>query len=168
MLAPKPAETASGAAGSRPAVTVIKDQLWKQGKGAYDEVFGVPLRILLRTILTVVLLLGSGAGDWAPVAAHECCCGAVPAGVEDSCPCPKPESNRSSSRGVCSERQVVVATPAARRAEQARKRMEPRPEPQAWANVAVAVRTEPLSEVTGWGREPDLGRHLAQLNTFRI
>ena len=149
-------------------MTVIKDHLWKQGKAAYDGSFGVPLRTLLRAILTVMLLLGSGAGDWAPVAAHECCCGDVPAGVEDSCPCPKPESNRGPSRTLCSERQTIVAVQAARRPEQARKRTEPRPEPQGWATAAADVRTELLGEVAGRGRAPDLGRHLAQLNTFRI
>ncbi len=127
-----------------------------------------PLRSLLRAILTVMLLVGSGAGDWAPVAAHECCCGDVPAGIEDSCPCPKPESSRGPARTLCSERQTIVATQAVRRPEQARKRTEPRPEPLDWATAAATVRYEALDEVTGRGREPDLGRHLARLNTFRI
>ena len=126
------------------------------------------MRVILRTILTVALLLGSGLGDWAPVQAqaHESCCCGMPAGVEDACPCPKPEGSRTPTSNPCSNPTTTVATLAARRT-QGERRTEPRPEPATWAQ-AMDVR-----ELSGFpavepGRDPDLGRHLARLNTFRI
>lgn len=135
------------------------------------------MRLILRAILTVVLLLGSGAGIWAPVQAHEshesCCCGAptgsqpgLGAGMEDSCPCPKPEGNRGPASSACTERAAAVAAPTARRA-QGERRTEPRPAPATWAQAASSPeRTEsfPAAE----GRDPDLGRHLARLSALRI
>lgn len=131
---------------------------------------GVSVRSILRAILAVALLLGSGAAEWAapvPGQAHECCCGTVPASIEDSCPCPKPEGNRGPQRSTCTERQVVVATQAVRRGEPGPRRTEPRPEPTSWAalgDAAVAVGFAPRS----LGRDPDLGQHLARLGAFRI
>jgi len=129
---------------------------------------GFSVRTILRTILAVVLLLGSGLGDWAPVQtqAHESCCCGMPAGAEDACPCPKPEGNRTPTSNPCSNPTITVASLAARRT-QGERRTEPRPEPATWAQ-AMDVR-----ELSGYpdaerGRDPDLGRHLARLNTFRI
>ncbi|WP_291270872.1 hypothetical protein [Geothrix sp.] len=135
------------------------------------------MRLILRAILTVVLLLGSGAGIWTPVQAHEshesCCCGAptgigagIGTGMEDSCPCPKPEGNRGPAPSTCTERAAAVAAPTARRT-QVERRTEPRPEPATWAQaVPSPERTEsfPAAE----GRDPDLGRHLARLSALRI
>ncbi|NWJ42233.1 MAG: hypothetical protein HXX12_14815 [Geothrix sp.] len=126
------------------------------------------MRSILRAILAVVLLLGGGAGDWAPAQApHTCCCG-TPSGIEDSCPCPKPEGNRGPSRGACPDRQTVVAPQVSlRRNQQAQRRTEPRPEPTQWAEARVASdATAPRPLVQG--RDPDLGRQLAHLGTFRI
>ena len=131
------------------------------------------MRTILRAILAIALLLGGVGGDWALAESrtaaqpHDCCCGTVPAGMEDPCPCPQPEGNRTPVRGACAERQVVVAT-TARRAEQGDRRTEPRPEPARWARAAYHedVTTVPV-HVEG-GRDPDLGRHLAHLSTFRI
>ena len=130
------------------------------------------MRTILRAILAVALLLGGVGGDWAlaggPAApAHECCCGMVPGGMDDPCPCPKPEGNRTPQRGACAERQVVVA-PSARRVEQGARRTEPRPEPAGWARVAseAGAATRPIS--AEGGRDPDLGRHLAGLSLLRI
>lgn len=131
------------------------------------------MRSILRAILTVVLLLGGVGGDWALAgdraasAPHECCCGMMSGGMEDSCPCPKPEGNRMPQRGACTERQVV-ATQAARRAEQGARRTEPRPEPASWAcSTPDSAESLSLLLIEG-GRDPDLGRHLARLNTLRI
>jgi hypothetical protein len=124
--------------------------------------------LILRAILTIVLLLGGGVGDWAPVNAqtHESCCCGTPTGVEDRCPCPKPEGNRAPSRSLCAERAVSVASLAIRRTQRER-RVEPRPEPAAWAkSSADPTSSEPFPHVQG--RDPDLGRHLARLGTFRI
>lgn len=128
------------------------------------------MRSILRAIFAVVLLLGGGAGDWAPATAtalahHACCCG-VPASMEDSCPCPKPEGNRT-PRGACSERQAPVVQAASRQAEQGQRRTEPRPEPATWARAAASA-NESLALPAARGRDPDLGRHLAHLSTFRI
>ena len=126
------------------------------------------MRTFLRTILAVALLLGSGLGDWAPVQtqAHESCCCGMPAGVEDACPCPKPEGNRTPSSTPCSNPTISVATLAVRRI-QGERRTEPRPEPTAWAR-ALDVRELSGTPSPVPGRDPDLGRHLAQLGTFRI
>ncbi|HEY3399628.1 MAG TPA: hypothetical protein VGK03_03265 [Geothrix sp.] len=130
------------------------------------------MRTILRAILAVALLLGGWGGDWALAGSraaqpHDCCCGAMPSGPEDPCPCPKPESNRTPQRGACTERQVV-ATQAARRAEHGARRTEPRPEPVGWARTeADAPEAIAISISTG-GRDPDLGRHLARLSAFRI
>jgi hypothetical protein len=45
--------------------------------------------------------------------------------------------------------------------------MEPRPEPATWAETAEAHGTA-ASFGFEHGRDPDLGRHLAHLSTFRI
>jgi hypothetical protein len=125
------------------------------------------VRSILRAILAVLLLLGGGAGDWAPAGtSHESCCCGTPARVEDRCPCPKPEDNRGSTRSLCAERSASVASPAARRTLGAR-RIEPRPEPATWAEAAEAPGTA-ASLGFEHGRDPDLGRHLARLSTFRI
>ncbi len=131
---------------------------------------GVSVRSILRAMLAVVLLLGSGAGNWLPVAtqAHESCCCGTPASAEDTCPCPKPEGNRTPLRGACTERQAVVATQAAeRKAEQGQRRAEPRPEPLSWT-LAQADEASSASCTHTGSRDPDLGRHLARLGTFRI
>jgi hypothetical protein len=132
---------------------------------------GFSVRSILRAILTVMLLLGGVGGDWAlagdrAAAPHECCCGMVPGGMDDPCPCPKPEGNRTPLRGACTERQVVAAQ-AARRNEQGERRIEPRPEPVGWARSTSDV-AENVPFPTQGGRDPDLGRHLARLNTLRI
>ena len=128
------------------------------------------MRSILRAIFAVVLLLGGGAGDWAPgtatALAHQACCCGVPSGVEDSCPCPKPEGNRGPSRSLCSERGTVVATVAVRRT-QAEPRTEARPEPAAWTRASQTLASEGVP-APARGRDPDLGRHLARLQTFRI
>lgn len=140
------------------------------------------MRTILRAILAAVLLLGGGAGDWAPVQAsavpaHESCCCGTPAsspasGMEDSCPCPKPEGNQAPSRSACAPRATVLAALAARRTSSERK-TEPRPEPATWAEAfegfdASEAAGSRLSRSSAWGRDPDLGRHLAHLATFRI
>jgi len=143
----------------------VLPQGWKTYDGASE---GFPLRSLLRAMVAVVLLLGSLGGDWAPAttaARHACCCG-MPSGVEDSCPCPKPEGNRT-PRGACSERQAPVVQAASRQAEQGQRRTEPRPEPAGWAR-AGAAEPERLALPAARGRDPDLGRHLAHLSSFRI
>jgi len=133
---------------------------------------GFSVRSILRAILTVALLLGGVGGDWVLAgdqtasAPHECCCGMVPGGMGDTCPCPKPEGNRTPLRGACAERQVVAAQ-AARRSEQGERRTEPRPEPIGWAD-STSDSAESLSTLIEVGRDPDLGRHLARLNTLRI
>lgn len=131
------------------------------------------MRSILRAILAFTLLLGGLGGDWALAGsraarlAHDCCCGPMPAGVEDPCPCPKPDSNRS-PRGACAERQAVAAQGALRRADLGQRRTEPRPEPAGWARAASeAADASPTVPARG-GRDPDLGRHLAHLSTFRI
>jgi hypothetical protein len=127
------------------------------------------VRNILRAILAFALLLGSGAADWAPgqAPAHEACCCGTPAIVEDSCPCPKPEGNRGPTTGACSQRQAVVAAQASR-AEQAQRRKEAGPVPARWATPGLVVRSEDGTSLAPRGRDPDLGRHLAQLSTFRI
>ena len=131
---------------------------------------GFFVRSFLRTILAVVLLLGSGAGDWAqtPTPAHESCCCGTPAGAEDRCPCPKPEGNRGPQRGACAERQSVVALQAARRSEQGQRRTEPRPEPATWLARNVDTPAGLPFLAVHHGRDPDLVRHLAGLGTFQI
>jgi hypothetical protein len=131
---------------------------------------GFSVRSILRAILAIVLLLGSGVGDWLPASsqAHESCCCGTPASGEDSCPCPKPEGNRTPQQGACSERQTVVATQAAeRKAEPGKRRIEPRPEPLSWALMKINESPSESCPQAG-GRAPDLGQHLAALGTFRI
>jgi hypothetical protein len=130
---------------------------------------------LLRTLFAVVLLLGSFGGDWAlgqneqKVAPHSCCCG-MAQGMEDTCPCPKPEGNRTPANGgACTNRQPVTAPlVAACRAESAQRRIEPRPEPA----TRISARNEALEAVNDshsvHGRDPDLGRHLARLGSLLI
>jgi hypothetical protein len=127
------------------------------------------VRNVLRAILAFALLLGSGAADWAPghEPAHEACCCGTPAGVEDSCPCPKPEGNRGPAAGACSERQSVVAVRAPR-AEQAQQRRESSPVPAGWVAARLVVRAEDGTSLGPRDRDPDLGRHLARLHTLRI
>ena len=126
------------------------------------------MRTILRAILAVALLLGSGAADWAPLPtqAHESCCCGRPAGAEDACPCPKPEGNRTPASNPCSNPTITVAALAARRT-QGERRTESRSEPATWAQ-SLDVRELSGSPAAGGGRDPDLGRHLARLNTFRI
>ena len=130
------------------------------------------MRTILRAILAVALLLGGWGGDWALAGSraaqpHDCCCGTMPSGMEDPCPCPKPEGNRTPLRGACTERQVVAAQ-AARRNEQGERRTEPRPEPIGWARSTSEVAAATTHVPARGGRDPDLGRHLAHLSTFRI
>ena len=130
------------------------------------------MRTILRAILAVALLLGGVGGDWAlagdrtAAQPHECCCGMMPGGMDDPCPCPKPDSNRAPQRGACAERQTPAAQ-AVREAEQGERRTEPRPEPAGW-DRAASVEAESLPLRAEGGRDPDLGRHLAHLSTFRI
>lgn len=130
---------------------------------------GFSVRSILRAILAIALLLGSGAGDWLPAAqAHESCCCGTPANMEDSCPCPKPEGNRTPLRGACAERRDVVAPQASgRKAAQGQRRMEPRPEPVSWT-LALSDEAASMPRTHEGGRDPDLGRHLARLGIFRI
>ncbi|MDP1831769.1 MAG: hypothetical protein Q8K67_06900 [Geothrix sp.] len=136
------------------------------------------MRILLHAILAPILglglllgSLGSLAADRAPVqgqAPESCCCG-TPAGMEDRCPCPRPEGNRGPSRGTCNERPAVVASQAApRKGEQGRRRTESRPGPAMWAGAAVVTSVETGISFVTRGRDPDLGRHLARLSTLRV
>ncbi|WP_257304917.1 hypothetical protein [Geothrix campi] len=130
------------------------------------------MRTILRAILAIALLLGGWGGDWALAGSraaqpHDCCCGTMPGGMGDSCPCPKPEGNRTPLRGACAERQVV-AVQAARRTEQGERRTEPRPEPIGWARATSDVAATTAHVPARGGRDPDLGRHLAHLSTFRI
>jgi len=132
---------------------------------------GFPVRSILRAILAVALLLGGGLGDWTPTAVpgHESCCCGTPAGTEDSCPCPKPEGNRTPTRSTCTDRTAPVASSPSRKGqgEQGERHTEPSPVPTGWDRaVAVVGRTEYLTHVEG--RDPDLGRHLASLGTSRI
>src|ERR1035438_330302 len=100
------------------AVTPVKDSVSPQGWRAYAGKVsgGFSVRTILRTILAFALLFGSGAADWAPVLAqagvlnHESCCCGTPASSEDSCPCPKPEGNRSPSTALCALRTMAVAS----------------------------------------------------------
>jgi hypothetical protein len=88
--------------------------------------------------------------------------------MEDPCPCPKPDTNRTPQRGACTERQTVAAQ-AAREAEQGERRAEPRPEPAGWTGSAASeVAACATASAGARGRDPDLGRHLARLSTFRI
>jgi hypothetical protein len=131
------------------------------------------VRNVLRAILAFALLLGSGAVDWTPgqEPTHESCCCGTPVGAEDSCPCPKPENgpegNRGPARGACGERQAVVAVRASR-AEQAQRRRESDPVPAGWVDSSLVVSLVDGSSFTPHGRDPDLGRHLATLNTLLI
>ena len=128
------------------------------------------VRTILRAILSLPLLLGGGVGDWAPAAplGHESCCCGMAAGGEDRCPCPKPDANRTPSRGSCADRQTSVATQATlRRSEQGQRRTEARPEPATWARATESAAIEAVA-TPARGRDPDLGRHLARLSTFRI
>ena len=133
---------------------------------------GFSVRTILRTILAIALLLGSGIADWAPASAqlgaqaHESCCCGTAAGAEDSCPCPKPEGNRTPSSNLCTNGALSIVSLAVRQTQRER-RAEPRPEPATWAQ-AMDVRELSGSPALMRGRDPDLGRHLAQLNTFRI
>jgi hypothetical protein len=126
------------------------------------------VRSILRAILAVALLLGGGAGDWAPVQgqAHESCCCGMAAGAGDGCPCPKPEGNRTPSNNPCSSPTVSVVALALRRT-QGERRTESRPEPATWAQ-ALDVRELSGLPPAAPGRDPDLGRHLARLSTLRI
>ncbi|MBK9796691.1 MAG: hypothetical protein IPP58_09370 [Holophagaceae bacterium] len=129
---------------------------------------GLTLRLMLRAILAIGLLLGSGAAGWTPALAdaHEsCCCGTLP-GAVDRCPCPKPEGNRTPSSNACVKQAVSQAALAVRQA-QGQRRVEPRPEPATWARDAARPEPTGLS-IPARGRDPDLGRHLARLETFRI
>ncbi|MFN7958570.1 MAG: hypothetical protein U0P46_09645 [Holophagaceae bacterium] len=131
------------------------------------------MRSFLRAMFAVVLLLGGLGGDWAPAAAtaaHACCCGtpaSLPAGMEDGCPCPKPEGSRT-PRGACTERQAPTVQVVQREAEQGQRRSEPRPEPATWARPAADLGGSHAFSAASRGRDPDLGRHLAHLSTFRI
>jgi len=129
---------------------------------------GLSLRLILRAILAIGLLLGSGAADWTPALAdaHESCCCGTPPGAVDTCPCPKPEGSRSPSSTACVKRVVTMANLAVRRAQGQRK-VEPRPEPATWAQATGISESTGLF-LTARGRDPDLGRHLARLETFRI
>jgi len=152
-------------------VTFVKDSVLPHGCQAYDGIlWRYSLRSLLRAILAIVLLLGSGVADWSPVWAqgHESCCCGMPAGTGDTCPCPKPEGNRTPLQGTCGERPSVAAAQASLRgAVQRQRRTEPRPEPTTWA-LAREVRELAGSPAPVGGRDPDLGRHLARLSAFRI
>jgi len=131
---------------------------------------GFSVRSILRAIFAIALLLGGGGGDWtvAKSQTHESCCCGTPAGVADSCPCPKPEGNRGSSRSSCSNSPVVVASATVRRS-QGQRRIEPRPEPTGWASRSMDANASSLdTHPPVGGRDPDLGRHLARLSTFRI
>jgi hypothetical protein len=134
------------------------------------------VRTILRAILAVALLLGSGFGDWAPAPAqagrcsHEsCCCGCcgTPASTGNPCPCPKPEGNRGPAQSPGQNRAAAAALLASR-CTQGERRTEPRPEPETWAASADVFAEHPSSAASARGRDPDLGRHLARLNTFRI
>ena len=126
------------------------------------------MRSILRAILAIALLLGSGAGDWTPVQAQAqaCCCGCGMGAGPEGCPCPKPEGNRTPSSNLCTNPTVPVAAWAVRQAQGDRK-AEPRPEPATWAQ-ALDIRELDGASSTEGGRDPGLGRHLARLNTFRI
>ena len=129
------------------------------------------MKSILRAILAIALLLGGGAADWAPgtaVATHACCCGEA-TGNEDTCPCPKPESNRGPQRGTCDSRSgAVVVLQAPRRGEQAQRRVEAAPAPAGWDRAVVEPDAEALVGRTFQVRVSALGRHLALLDTFRI
>lgn len=128
------------------------------------------VRSVLRAILSLALLFGSGVGDWASAPTgmqnHESCCCGTPASTEDSCPCPRPEGNRTPTSTPCTNRTVAVASVAVRR-NQSERRVEPRPEPAAWAMV-FDIRALAGIPILMCGRDPDLGRHLARLNTLLI
>ena len=126
------------------------------------------MRSFLRAILAFALLLGAGTGDWAPAAEpHACCCGdAAPA--EDACPCPKPGPARG-CQDTRAPRPATVAAPAPWRAEQGQRAQESHPAPPAVAEASA----EPAVPLAGGlhrphGRDPDLRRRLARLETFRI
>ena len=133
----------------------------------------VSLRSLLRAILAVALLLGSGLGDWLPAqtATHEACCCGMAADANDTCPCPKPENSPRNNGGTptpCAPRGIAAALAAPRSAGQLQRRIEPRPEPATWARAASAPSDEQQTVSAPRGREPDLGRHLAGLSLYRI
>lgn len=123
----------------------------------------------MRAILAFALLLGGGVSDWTPgtAAAHSCCCGEA-AGVEDTCPCPKPESNRGPQQTSCQQRAGAVALQAPRRGEQPQRRLEAAPVPADWVATQALARILPEQVSFLGGRDPDLGRHLARLSLIRI
>jgi hypothetical protein len=134
------------------------------------------VRTILRAILAVALLLGGGLAEFAPApvqtktcCAHESCgCGCCgrPAGAEDRCPCPKPDGSRGPAQSLGLDRAATAQAPDL--SVQGQRRTESRPEPEAWDATAEPSVEGPQSGGTGRGRDPDLGRHLARLNTFRI
>jgi len=133
------------------------------------------LRSILRAVLAVALLLGSGLGDWtlgtAQSPAHESCCCGMAADAEDTCPCPKPENapqNQRGSQNACANRLAPVVLAAPRRTAQAQRRVEPRPEPATRARAACDQSDAKQAVPAPQGRDPDLGRHLAGLSTYRI
>ena len=132
------------------------------------------MRLVLRAILAVALLLGSGLTDWTPVTAqvpaHEAWCCGMAADLDDTCPCPKPENGpqRGGGSRTCGDRTSAVVQAAPRRAEQSKRRVEPRPEPTTWALARQQNNPDQQSGQAPRGREPDLGRHLATLGTFLI
>lgn len=133
------------------------------------------MRTLLRTLLACALLIGGMGLDWAPAAAAAeahgtCCCGMLP-GPHDTCPCPKPETPQGPTQNGCGTRSTPLSTPLAllQRAGQAEARCsEPRPEPPAVPATRPAASVAVLPAGAGQGRDPDLGRHLAQLSLLRI
>lgn len=130
------------------------------------------MRILVRSLLACALLFGGLGWSWTPVPVqaaepHECCCGMVP-GPHHDCPCPKPETP---SQNGCGSRTQGATAPLVwlQRAAQGETRREaPRPLPAAGQRVAGLAADAPSMPISGWGRDPDLGRHLARLRLLRI
>ena len=145
------------------------------GNGDYADAPEPLLRTVLRTLLACALLIGGWGLDWAPTTAAaaeahgSCCCGMVP-GPHDTCPCPKPEGPQGPSQNGCGARSTPLSSPLAvlqRATQGATRRFEPSPAP--FAVLASGNSDEVEGAANGSrGRDPDLGRHLARLSTFRI
>lgn len=90
--------------------------------------------------------------------------------MEDTCPCPKPEGNRTPSNGgVCASRPTVTAPLVAGwRTQAAQRRIEPRPEPTTWTSARNEASEAIAVTPSAHGRDPDLGRHLARLGLLLI
>lgn len=120
------------------------------------------MRRWLQPLLTLALLVGGlSVGMVAsPKPPMDCCA----MGLDPGCPCPPPSAPNAPCRALISVPQTVVATRAAQTSvERAVCNNSPATFAPAFELRQVASRR------VSWGnRDPDLGRHLAQLGVWRI